>query len=212
MAATTLFKFNFAGFAKIGWFTVTTLIVTFCIIDMFDTIGTLVGTASRAGMLDKDGKMPQMKEALLADAVGTIAGAATGTSTVTTFVESASGVEAGGRTGLTAFTTGIAFLACIFLAPVAAIIPAAATSSALIYVGILMLTGLKNVDFTDITQSAPVALMLIAMPISGSIGHAIGIGLIVYTVIKLFTGKAKDVSVLTYVLSLIFLVKFFLVA
>ena len=163
-------------------------------------------------MLDKDGKMPQMKEALLADAVGTIAGAATGTSTVTTFVESASGVEAGGRTGLTAFTTGIAFLACIFLAPVAAIIPAAATSSALIYVGILMLTGLKNVDFTDITQSAPVALMLIAMPISGSIGHAIGIGLIVYTVIKLFTGKAKDVSVLTYVLSLIFLVKFFLVA
>lgn len=212
MAATTLFKFNFAGFAKIGWFTVTTLIVTFCIIDMFDTIGTLVGTASRAGMLDKDGKMPQMKEALLADAVGTIAGAATGTSTVTTFVESASGVEAGGRTGLTAFTTGIAFLACIFLAPVAAIIPAAATSSALIYVGILMLTGLKNVDFSDITQSAPVALMLIAMPISGSIGHAIGIGLIVYTVIKLFTGKAKDVSVLTYVLSLIFLVKFFLVA
>lgn len=212
MAATTLFKFNFAGFAKIGWFTVTTLVVTFCIIDMFDTIGTLVGTASRAGMLDRDGKMPQMKEALLADAVGTVAGAVTGTSTVTTFVESASGVEAGGRTGLTAFTTGIAFLACIFLAPVAAIIPAAATSSALIYVGILMLTGLKNVDFSDITQSAPVALMLIAMPISGSIGHAIGIGLIVYTVIKLFTGKAKDVSVLTYVLSLIFLVKFFLVA
>ena len=212
MAATTLFKFNFADFAKIGWFTVTTLVVTFCIIDMFDTIGTLVGTASRAGMLDKDGKMPQMKEALLADAVGTIAGAASGTSTVTTFVESASGVEAGGRTGLTAFTTGIAFLACIFLAPVAAIIPAAATSSALIYVGILMLTGLKNVDFGDITQSAPVALMLIAMPISGSIGHAIGIGLIVYTVIKLFTGKAKDVSVLTYILSLIFLVKFFLVA
>ena len=212
MVSTTLFKFNFAGFAKIGWFTVTTLIVTFCIIDMFDTIGTLVGTASRAGMLDKNGKMPQMKEALLADAVGTIAGSATGTSTVTTFVESASGVEAGGRTGLTALTTGIAFLACIFLAPVAAIIPAAATSSALIYVGILMLTGLKNVDFSDITQSAPVALMLIAMPISGSIGHAIGIGLIVYTVIKLFTGKAKDVSVLTYILSLIFLVKFFLVA
>ena len=208
MAATTLFKFNFAGFAKIGWFTVTTLIVTFCIIDMFDTIGTLVGTASRAGMLDKDGKMPQMKEALLADAVGTIAGAATGTSTVTTFVESASGVEAGGRTGLTAFTTGIAFLACIFLAPVAAIIPAAATSSALIYVGILMLTGLKNVDFSDITQSAPVALMLIAMPISGSIGHAIGIGLIVSTVIKLFTGKAKDVSVLTYVLSSLMLFRF----
>ncbi len=212
MAATTLFKFNFVGFAKIGWFTVVTLIVTFCIIDMFDTIGTLVGTASRAGMLDKNGKMPQMKEALLADAVGTVVGSATGTSTVTTFIESASGVEAGGRTGLTALTTGIVFLACMFLAPIAAIIPAAATSSALIYVGVLMVTGLKNVDFNDITQSLPVALMLIAMPVSGSIGHGIGLGLIAYTVIKVFTGKAKDVSMLTYVLSVIFLVKFFLVA
>lgn len=212
MASTTLFKFNFQGFAQIGWFTAITLIVTFCIIDMFDTIGTLVGTASRAGMLDKDGKMPNMKQALLSDAVGTLAGSVTGTSTVTTFVESASGVEAGGRTGLTALTTGIMFLACIFIAPIAGIIPAAATSSALIYVGVLMVAGLKNVDFDDICQALPVALMMIAMPISGSIGHAIGIGLITYTVIRVFTGKAKDVSVLTYVLSLIFLLKFFIVA
>ncbi len=212
MANTTLFKFNFSGFAQIGGFTIVTLIVTFCIIDMFDTIGTLVGTASRAGMLDKNGKMPQMKEALLADAVGTVVGSATGTSTVTTFVESASGVEAGGRTGLTALTTGIVFLACMFIAPIAAIIPAAATSSALIYVGVLMLTGLKNVHFDDMSETVPVALMLISMPVSGSIGHAIGIGLIAYTIIKVFTGKAKDVSVLTYVLSLIFLLKFFLVA
>ena len=212
MASTTLFKFNFQGFAQIGWFTAITLIVTFCIIDMFDTIGTLVGTASRAGMLDKDGKMPNMKQALLSDAVGTLAGSVTGTSTVTTFVESASGVEAGGRTGLTALTTCIMFLACIFIAPIAGIIPAAATSSALIYVGVLMVAGLKNVDFDDICQALPVALMMIAMPISGSIGHAIGIGLITYTVIKVFTGKAKDVSVLTYVLSLIFLLKFFIVA
>ena len=212
MASTTLFKFNFQGFAQIGWFTAITLIVTFCIIDMFDTIGTLVGTASRAGMLDKDGKMPNMKQALLSDAVGTLAGSVTGTSTVTTFVESASGVESGGRTGLTALTTGIMFLACIFIAPIAGIIPAAATSSALIYVGVLMVAGLKNVDFDDICQALPVALMMIAMPISGSIGHAIGIGLITYTVIKVFTGKAKDVSVLTYVLSLIFLLKFFIVA
>lgn len=212
MASTTLFKFNFQGFAQIGWFTAITLIVTFCIIDMFDTIGTLVGTASRAGMLDKDGKMPNMKQALLSDAVGTVAGSVTGTSTVTTFVESASGVEAGGRTGLTALTTGIMFLACIFIAPIAGIIPAAATSSALIYVGVLMVAGLKNVDFDDICQALPVALMMIAMPISGSIGHAIGIGLITYTVIKVFTGKAKDVSALTYVLSLIFLLKFFIVA
>ena len=212
MASTTLFKFDFRGFAEIGWFTAITLIITFCIIDMFDTIGTLVGTASRAGMLDKDGKMPNMKQALLSDAVGTLAGSVTGTSTVTTFVESASGVEAGGRTGLTALTTGIMFLACIFIAPIAGIIPAAATSSALIYVGVLMVAGLKNVDFDDICQALPVALMMIAMPISGSIGHAIGIGLITYTVIKVFTGKAKDVSVLTYVLSLIFLLKFFIVA
>mgnify|MGYP001077920166 FL=1 len=212
MASTTLFKFDFRGFAEIGWFTAITLIITFCIIDMFDTIGTLVGTASRAGMLDKDGKMPNMKQALLSDAVGTLAGSVTGTSTVTTFVESASGVEAGGRTGLTALTTGIMFLACIFIAPIAGIIPAAATSSALIYVGVLMVAGLKNVDFDDICQALPVALMMIAMPISGSIGHAIGLGLITYTVIKVFTGKAKDVSVLTYVLSLIFLLKFFIVA
>ena len=196
MASTTLFKFNFQGFAQIGWFTAITLIVTFCIIDM----------------LDKDGKMPNMKQALLSDAVGTLAGSVTGTSTVTTFVESASGVEAGGRTGLTALTTGIMFLACIFIAPIAGIIPAAATSSALIYVGVLMVAGLKNVDFDDICQALPVALMMIAIPISGSIGHAIGIGLITYTVIKVFTGKAKDVSVLTYVLSLIFLLKFFIVA
>lgn len=115
MAELTLFKFDFAGFAKIGWFTAITLVITFCMIDMFDTIGTLVGTASKAGMLDKDGNMPKMKEALVADAVGTVTGAVTGTSTVTTFVESASGVEAGGRTGLTALTTAIMFIACMFI-------------------------------------------------------------------------------------------------
>ena len=210
MFSTTLFKFNFAGFAEIGWFTAVTLIITFCIIDMFDTIGTLVGTASRAGMVDEKGDMPNMKEALLSDAIGTIAGACTGTSTITTFVESAAGVEAGGRTGLTALVTGLLFLACIFIAPIAAIIPAAATSAALIYVGILMLQGLKKVDFEDMDQMVPVAIMLIGMPISGSIGHAIGLGLISYTIMKVFGGKAKEVSVLTYAISLLFLVKFFL--
>ena len=211
MAETTLFKFDFTDFFRIGWFTAISLIITFCMIDMFDTIGTLVGTASRAGMTDQEGNMPKMKEALLSDAVGTVAGACCGTSTVTTFVESASGVEAGGRTGLTALTTGVLFLACMFIAPIAAIIPAAATSAALIYVGVLMLMGLKNVDFGDMDQMLPVSLMLIGMPVSGSIGHAIGLGLISYTVIKLFSGKAKEVSVLTYLISAIFLVKFFLV-
>ena len=210
MTETTLFKLDFQSFAQIGWFTAISLIITFCIIDMFDTIGTLVGTASRAGMIDEKGNMPNMKEALISDAVGTIAGAVTGTSTVTTFVESASGVEAGGRTGLTSLVTGVLFLACIFLAPVVAIIPAAATSSALIYVGVLMLGGLKNVDFDDMTQLVPVAIMLLAMPISGSIGHGIGLGMIVYTVMKVFQGKAKEVSWLTYAISLLFVVKFFL--
>ena len=209
MVETTLFKFNFAGLAEVGWFTVVTLIITFCVIDMFDTIGTLVGTASRAGMVDEEGNMPNMKEALLSDAIATITGACTGTSTVTTFVESASGVEAGGRTGLTALVCGVMFLACMFIAPIAAIIPAPATSAALIYVGVLMLQGLQKVDFNDMDQMVPVSLMLIGMPISSSIGHAIGIGLIAYTIMKIFGGKAKEVSVLTYVISLLFLVKFF---
>ncbi len=211
MAETTLFKFNFKGFLDIGWFTVITLVITFCIIDMFDTIGTLVGTASRAGMVDEKGNIPKMREALLSDAIATVTGACTGTSTVTTFVESAAGVEAGGRTGLTALVCGVLFLACIFLAPIAAIIPAAATSAALIYVGVLMLQGLKNVNFEDMDQMVPVCLMLIAMPISGSIGHGIGLGLIAYTVIKVFSGKAKEVSWLTYAISALFLIKFFVV-
>ena len=211
MASTTLFKFNFAGLADVGMFTVITLIITFCMIDMFDTIGTLVGTASQVGMVDENGNMPKMREALLADAVGTVAGACTGTSTVTTFIESTAGVEAGGRTGLTALTTGVLFLACIFIAPVAAVIPAAATSSALIYVGVLMFKGLSKIDFNDIDQVLPAALMVIGMPISGSIGHAIGVGMIAYTILKVFTGKARDVSVLTYVISALFLIKFFLI-
>ena len=211
MAEVTLFKFNWQGFLQIGWFTSITLVITFCIIDMFDTIGTLVGTASRAGMVDEKGNMPNMREALLSDAIGTVTGACTGTSTVTTFVESAAGVEAGGRTGLTALITGLLFLACIFIAPIAAIIPPAATSAALIYVGVLMLMGLKSIDFGDMDQLVPVTLMLIGMPVSGSIGHAIGLGLISYTMIKVFSGKFKDVSILTYIISALFLVKFFLV-
>lgn len=211
MIDTTFFKFDFSTFISIGWFTAITLVITFCMIDMFDTIGTLVGTAATANMLDKEGKMPNMKQALMADAVGTVAGACTGTSTVTTFIESASGVEAGGRTGLTALTTGILFLACMFLAPVAAIVPAPATSAALIYVGIIMVKGLMKVDWSDYLQAVPVAIMMIFMPVSGSIGHGIGMALILYTVLAVFTGKAKKVSAVTYVLSALFLIKFFVV-
>ena len=211
MARTTLFKVDFKSFFKIGWFTAITLVITFCMIDIFDTIGTLVGAASRAGMTDENGNVPKMKQALLADAIGTVSGALMGTSTVTTFAESASGVEAGGRTGLTALTASAMFLACTFLAPVAAVIPPAATSSALIFVGILMLQGLQNVDFNDIDQIVPVFIMLLAMPISGSIGHGIGLALICHTAIKVFSGKAREVSVLTYVISVLFIIKFFVV-
>ena len=211
MVDTTLFKFDFKGLFDIGIFTAVTLIITFCMIDMFDTIGTLVGTASKANMLDKQGNMPNMKEALLSDAIGTVTGACSGTSTVTTFVESASGVEAGGRTGLTALTAGIMFLACIFIAPIAAIIPSPATSSALIYVGIIMLQGLSKVDFHDLDQFVPVVIMLLAMPISGSIGHGIGLAMILFTLIKLFSGKAKEVSILTYIISVLFIIKFFFI-
>ena len=210
MAETTLFKFNFQTFISIGWFTAATLVITFCIIDMFDTIGTFVGTAQKAGMLNEEGKMPQMKQALLSDAIGTVVGSATGTSTVTTFVESSSGVAAGGRTGLTALTTGVLFLACIFIAPIAAIIPSAATGATLIYVGILMVGSLKNVNFDEMAEFVPISLMMIIMPVSGSIGNGIGAGMISYVVIKLFTGRAKDISALTYVISIIFLLKFFI--
>ena len=210
-AETTLFKFDFAALMEMGWLTVVTLVITFCIIDMFDTIGTVIGAAALGGMLDEKGDMPGMKETLTADAVATILGGATGNCTITTFVESAAGVEAGGRTGLTALVCGILFLACMFIAPIAALIPPAVTSAALIYVGILMVSGLKNLNFNDPCQLIPAALMLITIPISSSIGNAIGIAMIAYTVIKCGTGKAKEVHWLTYLVSAIFLLKFFLI-
>lgn len=206
----TFFKFNFATLTKMGWVTMIMTIITFCMVDMFDTIGTLIGTATRAKMVDKDGNMPDMNKAMLSDSVATMAGACLGTSTVTTFVESAAGVEEGGRTGLTSLVTALLFLASVFLAPIAALIPAAATSSALVYVGVLMLSAVKDIDFTDVSQSLPVALMLLTMPTTGHIGDAIGIGLISYSIIKIFTGKAKDVSGLTIVLAVLFLIKLFL--
>lgn len=210
-AETTLFKFDFKALMEMGWLTVVTLTITFCIIDMFDTIGTVIGAGALGGMLDEKGDLPGMKETLTADAVATILGGATGNCTITTFVESAAGVQAGGRTGLTALVCGVLFLACMFIAPIAALIPAPVTSAALIYVGILMVSGLKNLDFNDPCQLIPAALMLITVPISSSIGNAIGIAMIAFTVIKIGTGKAKEVHWLTYLVSAIFLVKFFLV-
>mgnify|MGYP000793416811 CR=1 FL=1 len=200
MVSTTLFKFDFAGFVNIGWFTAITLVITFCMIDMFDTIGTLVGTASRAGMVDQDGNMPQMKEALLSDAIGTVAGACTGTSTVTTFIESASGVEAGGRTGLTALVAGIMFLLTIFLAPLFVAIPYAATGPALIYVGFLMLKGFTEIDFTDYDESIGPCVMMMFTAFTGNITNGLGAGIIVHVLVKLVRGKAKEIHPIMYLL------------
>lgn len=211
MAENTLFRFNFKVLFDMGLTSVLMLVFTFCFIDYADSVGTMIGTAAKANLLDSEGNMPGMRESLASDAIGTLAGACTGTSTITTFIESASGVEAGGRTGLTAIFTGLFFLACAFIAPIAALVPAAATSAALIYVGVLMLSELRKLDWSNISNNIPVAIMLLAMPISGSIGHGIGLALIAYTLIRLFTGKAKEVTPLTYILSFLFLIKFFLV-
>ena len=210
MASTTLFKFDFRGFAEIGWFTAITLIITFCIIDMFDTIGTLVGTASRAGMLDKNGKMPNMKQALLSDAVGTVAGSLTGTSTVTTFVESASGVAEGGRTGLTSLVAGVLFALSLLLSPIFLAIPSFATAPALIVVGYLMLTSVTKIDFNDMTEAIPCFIAIIAMPFMYSISEGISMGVISYVVINVITGKAKEkkISLLMYILAVLFILKY----
>jgi AGZA family xanthine/uracil permease-like MFS transporter len=209
MVDMTLFKFDFKNLFDIGVFSAIMTIISFCMVDMFDTIGTLYGTAKKAGMLDENDKMPNMNKAMLSDSLATIVGACTGTSTVTTFIESASGVAAGARTGLASVVTGVLFLASIFISPLAALIPAPATSAALVYVGVLMMGSLKEVDYSDVSQTVPVVLLLIFMIQTSGIGNGIGIGLIAYTIIKVCTGKVKEVSPLTYVLSALFICKFF---
>lgn len=210
MVNTTLFKFDFKGLFSIGIFSAIMTIISFCMVDMFDTIGTLYGTSKKANMLDENDKMPGMNKALLSDSLATCVGSVTGTSTVTTFIESAAGVEAGARTGLASVVTGVLFLACMFISPIAALIPAPATSAALVYVGVLMMGSLKEVDYTDVSQTVPVVLLLIFMLGTSGIGNGIGIGLIAYTIIKVCTGKIKEVSPLTFVLSVLFICKFFI--
>ncbi len=211
MIELTFFKFNFATLFKLGYFTAIMTILSFCMVDMFDTIGTLYGTAKAADMLDENDNVPEMGKCLITDAVGTCLGACTGTSTITSFVESSAGVKAGGKTGLTSVVTGLLFLACMFISPIAAIIPAPATSAALVYVGALMISSLKEVDYDDPTCSVPLVFMLISMPVTGSIGSGIGLGLIVYSLIKICRGEWKDVSWVTMLLSALFLCKFFII-
>ena len=200
-------------FMKFEWTQIMTMdmllvVFTFLFVDMFDTVGTLIGVSSKANMLDKNGNVPRVKQALMADAVGTTVGAMLGTSTVTTYVESAAGVSEGGRTGLTSLTVAVLFLFALFLSPLFLMIPGAATAPALILVGAMMMTPVKNIDFDDFTESIPVFLTIIMMPLTYSIAEGILFGVLSYVILKLLTGKFKDITIVTAVLAVLFLLKF----
>ncbi|MFR4441568.1 MAG: solute carrier family 23 protein, partial [Hungatella sp.] len=185
----------------------------FLFVDLFDTLGTLIGVASKADMLDKDGKLPRIKGALMADAVGTSVGAVFGTSTTTTFVESAAGVAEGGRTGLTGVVAAALFGLSLFLSPIFLAIPSFATAPALIIVGFLMITSITKIDFADYTEAIPAYICIIAMPFMYSISEGIAMGIISYVVINLLSRKAKDkkISLLMYVLAFLFVLKYVLI-
>ncbi|HAC22714.1 MAG TPA: guanine permease [Porphyromonadaceae bacterium] len=183
------------------------IVFTFMFVDLFDTVGTLVGVASKSGMMDEQGNIPRVKSALMADAVGTTVGAICGTSTVTTYVESASGVAEGGRTGLTALTVAGLFLVALFMAPLFAIIPAAATASALVMVGLFMMSSVVDVDFNDMSESIPAFFTIIMMPMAYSIAEGITFGMLSFVFIKIFTGKAKEVTITMYLIAIFLLVK-----
>lgn len=184
------------------------VLLAFLFVDMFDTIGTLVGVATKADMLDKDEKLPNIKQALLADAIATSAGAVLGTSTTTTFVESSAGVGAGARTGLASMVTGLLFLVAIFFAPIFTAIPGFATAPALIFVGFLMVSSIIKVDFDDLSEAIPAYLCMLAMPLAYSISEGIAIGVISYVVVNVCCGKAKKVTPLMYVLAVLFICKY----
>lgn len=207
------FKLDFSGALSAGGVVpFLTAIITFAICDCFDTVGTLLGTAGNAGMLDENGNFPGGDRALIADAIATCTGALLGTSTVTTFVESSTGIEDGGRTGLTSMTTGILFLLAVILAPVAGIVPSAATAPALIIVGVFMMKGVLKIDWSDMETAIPCFLTIAMMPFAYSIADGIGFGIISYTLIKLSRGKAKEVPVLMYILSVLFILSYVLLA
>lgn len=205
--APTLMQMDFSGILSLDFFVV---MFAFLFVDLFDTLGTLIGVASKADMLDKDGKLPRIKGALLADAIATTAGAVLGTSTTTTFVESASGVSEGGRTGLTSVTTAILFGLSLFLSPIFLAIPSFATAPALIVVGFYMLTNVTHIDFDDFSEALPCYICILAMPFFYSISEGISMGVISYVILNLMTGKAKEkkISALMYVLTVLFILKY----
>ena len=201
-------KNAFSGEMLGSIFSVIMIIITYCLVDMFDTIGTLYGAASEADMLDENGDPVDIDKSMACDSIATCAGAVCGTSTVTTFVECASGVAAGGRTGLTSLVTSLCFVLCLFLSPVASIIPAAATAPALIFVGVLMLKNFAKVDMEDMGSAVPAFLTLIMMPMTYSIANGIGIGSISYVLIRIFTGKYQKKDIAVTIIALLFVAKF----
>lgn len=205
--APVFMKLDFSGIFTVNFVVV---IFAFLFVDMFDTIGTLIGVSSKANMLDKDGKLPRIKGALLADAIATTAGAVLGTTTTTTYVESASGVSEGGRTGLTAVTTAILFGLALFLSPIFLAIPSFATAPALVVVGFYMLTNVVNIDFEDYAEAIPCYICILAMPFFYSISEGISMGVISFVLLNLLTGKAKEkkISVLMYILCVLFILKY----
>ncbi len=209
----SFFKMDFATILSSGNLSSTlasifVLIVSLSLVDIFDSLGTFIGTAQKANLLDEKGEMPQMRKALMCDAIATTAGACLGTSTVTTYVESASGVCEGGKTGLTSLVTGVLFLVAIFFAPFVGLVPACATAPALVYVGYLMLTTIGQVDFSDISEGLPAFLTIAMMPLTYSIANGIGFGLISYVCIKAATGKFKDIPLSTCCITTLFLIKY----
>lgn len=201
------FKLDFSSIFSLEMFSV---VFAFLFVDLFDTIGTLTGVATKAKMLDENGQLPNAGRALFADSIGTTLGALLGTSTVTTFVESATGVAEGGRTGLTALSTGFCFFLSIFFYPLITIIPAQATAAALVMVGLFMIDSIVDINFGDFTESFPAFMTIIMMPFAYSIAEGIAFGMISYASVKLLTGKGKEVSPLVYVLALVFLLRYLL--
>ena len=186
-----------------------TTALAFCLVDMFDTLGTLYGACARGDLLTKDGKVPNMDKAMLADAVATTCGAVCGTSTVTTFVESSAGVAEGGRTGLSSMVTGALFFIAMFFSPVAALVPGCATAAALIYVGVLMMNCVRNIDWLNADTAVPAFLTVAMMPMAYNISYGIAFGIISYIFISLFTGKVKEIKAGTWVIGVLFTVMFF---
>lgn len=212
-AEVSFMKMDFAGlFSGANMvetiFTVTMLVISFSLVNMFDSIGTLLGAAKQSGMIDENGEVIRMKQALMSDAISTAAGAMVGTSTVTTVVESSAGIAAGGRTGLTSLVTALMFLGAILFAPIVSIVPAAATAPALIFVGILMLGNIRDVDFSDMSNALPAFCTIVFMPFTYSIANGVAFGLITYCLMKLTTGRRQDVKILTLAISVVFVVRY----